>query len=571
VVNGIVALIVQTASAAVREACLPDPYCRGIAQRHQAPAARVGDRRLATGGPFWNGVFDAVQKQGKSPPPDKPKSPSDVYFANLNKADKDPRDGSWYLLFDMVPAEAALLGLGDRSGDGSPPPPLPTILFHATEALQQNVYGALGLGSGDEPAEGSWYALYLQPGGDPKTDVTGELYHPDADFGAGITYKTWHIAAADLMFVPVQKGPDVVLGLPPTGASSALETAGAKKPRTYAGVRAIGVPKARRFRGFKRRRAITALRRVPPPPPAPPAGSGAIGVMDIGQGGCNLVFDRNLEPFVYYDAGYPLGFFRNSLPLTMRADLPGQFLGPIYQNAGGNLSLVLSHWDWDHWRLGNYTSAAANSLAQLPWTVPHQPMGPTATGFLNGLANAVVVAGGAPAQALGNGMICFKNVPPVGAIAAVLINNSGLSVRIPVDLAGQPAAPVLLTGDGNISGLPLAARFGLAGIGAVHHGSGNHGADQNLPAAPFFGPGYIAYSYGISSVTGNHAYGFPVPAAVANYHAANWTAPNAETTAEGANINAGPAAHGNIRMGNQGALHGNYLHTAFFAIGHALP
>jgi hypothetical protein len=532
---------------------------------------------VASDGPFWTGVFDAVQKQGKSPAPKDPKSPSDVYLANLNKVDRDPRDGTWYLLFDMVPAEASLLALGGRSGDGSPPPIVPTILFHATEVLQPNVYAALGLESTDEPAEGSWYVLYLQPDGDPKTDVTGELYHPDADFGAGVTYKTWHIAAADLMSVPMQKGPDVILGAPPAGPGAARQgTLATKRPKTYKPVQGTGIIKLRRFKAFKRSAVLLPLRRVrpppPPPPPPPPAGFGAIGVMDVGQGGCNLVFDRNLEPAVYYDVGYPLGFFRNSLPFTMRADLPGQWLGPIYQNTANTLQIVLSHWDWDHWRLGACpANGLGQHLAQLPWMAPNQPMGPTATVFANALPLATSVPLGAPAQALGNGIVRYSNVAPPGATPAMLINNSGLSLQIPVDLAGQPGVPVLLTGDGNFSGLPLAARAGLAGIGAVHHGSGNHGADQNLPAAPFFGPGYIAYSYGISAVTGNHAYGFPAPAAVVNYVAAQWTAPNAQTTAEGANINVGPAAHGNIRMGDQGALHANYQNTAFFAVGHALP
>ena len=292
--------------------------------------------------------------------------------------------------------------------------------------------------------------------------------------------------------------------------------------------------------------------------------------MDVGQGGCNLIFDRNLEPVLYYDCGYPLGFFRASLPLTMRADLPG-YLGPIWQNSTNTLRVVLSHWDWDHWRLGPIPNGGGHSLGQRPWMVPVQPMGPTATNFANAHPNMIRVPAGAPAQALDEGIVRYSNVPPLFAPAAMLINNSGLSLRIPVDLAGQPAAPVLLTGDGNFSGLAPPARASLVGIGAVHHGSGNHGADQNLPAAPFFGPGYIAYSYGISAVTGNHAYGFPAPAAVANYNIAQWTAPNAQTTAEGANINVGPAAHGNIRMGNQGALGVNYQYSAFFPIGHALP
>jgi len=527
-------------------------------------------------GEFWGSVFDAVQSQGKSPPPTDPKSPSDVYFANLNKVDQDQVDPTqWYLMFDMVPAEAMLLGFSDKSGDGTPPPLLPTIVFHAAAVLQSNVYSVLGLDSNDEPAEGSWYVLYLQPGGDPKTDVAGELYAPDFDFGAGPTYKTWRIAAAELMYLPTQKGPDVILGLPPTSGLQGKPTG--KTPQTYGRVKTqVGIRKAWRFKGFKRRRAIVPLRVLPvpppPPPPPPPPGSGAIGVMDVGQGGCNLIFDRNLEPILYYDVGYPLGFFRSSLPATMRADQPGTFLGPIYQNNANNLSVLLSHWDWDHWRLGAYTSGGGASLGQRPWVAPQQPMSPTAANFVNGHGNMVLVPAGTPPQLIANGMIFFKNVPPMGANHAMLVNNSGLSLRIPVDLAAGVASSVLLTGDGNFNGLPGPAWANLTGIGAVHHGSAAHGAAANLPPNAAAGTGYIAYSYGINA-NGNHAYGFPAAAAVAAYRGppATWRAPTEQGTAEGANLNVGPVAHGNIRMGNQGALNVAYQNSAFFAVGHALP
>src|SRR6187399_1865183 len=119
----------------------------------------------------WNSVFQSVQSQGKSPTPADPKSPTDVYFAYLDKADLDRSDGSWYLMFDMVPAEAALLGLAGSTGDGMAPPALPTIIFHAHGVTQAAVWEALQLSGSDEPAEGSWYAIYLQQGGDPQTQV----------------------------------------------------------------------------------------------------------------------------------------------------------------------------------------------------------------------------------------------------------------------------------------------------------------------------------------------------------------------------------------------------------------
>src|SRR5947209_5239343 len=36
----------------------------------------------------------------------------------------------------------------------------------------------------------------------------------------------------------------------------------------------------------------------------------SVGVMDIGQGGCNMLIQGN-EPLFYFDIGYPLWFFRS--------------------------------------------------------------------------------------------------------------------------------------------------------------------------------------------------------------------------------------------------------------------
>jgi hypothetical protein len=47
--------------------------------------------------------------------------------------------------------------------------------------------------------------------------------------------------------------------------------------------------------------------------------------------------------------------------------------------------------------------------------------------------------------------------------------------------------------------------------------------------------------------------------------------PTQESTAEGANLNVGPVAAGNIRVGDQGALPAAYAATAFAAISSALP
>ena len=520
---------------------------------------------------------------------DDPRSPSDTYLACLTKVDQVPDTSVWFLLFDMIPSELALLAFSHKTSQVNKTsqakwPQLPTILFSVVGAADSIVRSVLDPQK-EGPIEGSWYSLHLSPNGDPSVDLTGQLYPPGDEFAAQPSkdwsprYGIWHIDAFKLFLIPVVSGPHVILGPPPPNAAIYCARKPADQLPNGATKRVIdsvsGLPI-----GGKRTYARVKRRRLDPPPVVQPAGFGAIGVMDIGQGGFNLMFDRTLEPIVYYDAGYPLGFFRSSMPQTMRRDLV-TFTGPIYQNTTNTLEVILSHWDWDHWRAGVMPPFGGHTLATLPWTFPEQPMSPTALNFVNHtLVLTNVVAGGAPPLVVaGIGAnayryTIFKYVPPAGVFGGMLINNSGLAMRVSVDLAAGVASQVLLTGDGNFEYLPLAARAGLTGIGAVHHGSIAHGASTNLPAAPLAGTGYVVYSYGISSVTGNHSYGFPVAGAVVNYRAGNWIVPTEMSTAEGTNLNTvfhPPAPQGNIRMGNQGALPAAYTGTSFAGIGHALP
>lgn len=527
----------------------------------------------------WDSVASNVQRQLTQPSFDDPKSPQDEYLACLTKVDQNPADKSWYLLFDMIPVEYALLALK------KPPrrwPLLPTILLHVTGSADSVVSNVLKAGT-DGPIEGSWYSLFLVEGGDPKQVLVGELYPPADEFTAGKgdawtpRYGYWQIADWNLLWIPATQGPDVVLVRPPTqNAARTLQANGGRtrgKKRSFTDMN--GLPLGGKVTGPPTKRIKLAPAVVVLPPPS----SGALGVMNIGQGGCNLLFNRAMEPVFYYDTGYPLGFYRSSLPANMRRDL-GTFTGPIYNNAAGSVPIILSHWDWDHWRLGAAPAFGGNTLAASGWVYPQQPMSPTAQNFINHqIAGAQAqVPAGTPPQVLVYGAgtpnafsyTLYKYVPPGGAFGGILINNSGLALRVPVDVAAGAASQFLLTGDGNFGYLPLAARAGLTGIGAVHHGSIAHGASANLPAIPGgAASGYIAYSYGINPANGNHAYGFPVPGAVANYQAAGWTAPTETGTAEGAAFNAG-INPGNVRLGNQAALGGAYAATAFAAIGHGI-
>ena len=320
----------------------------------------------------------------------------------------------------------------------------------------------------------------------------------------------------------------------------------------------------------------------PPPPPPPPITS--VGVMDIGIGNCTLLINNAQQPVVYFDIGYPLFFFTSSVPTTVRATLPGglpnpAYLGPILQNTAANLSVTLSHWDWDHWRLG-----AIAGMQNIPWFYPAQPVGGIAAGFIGLLlaaGNANVYPGGTH-HLVFPGYTIYEDTPPLAGPPAMIYNNSGLAMMVHTRL---PVVDLLNLHD---FAMPGDANFGntnvpvgnITGIMAVHHGSNNHGAAGGLPAqpAPYVNQGRIAYSYGVTA-GGAYPYGFPVPAAVAAYQAAGWAPlpaavpPLAQSTAEGPNIRAippGVATRGNVRVGDQTALPVAYNNTAFFNYPNAL-
>jgi len=369
-----------------------------------------------------------------------------------------------------------------------------------------------------------------------------------ADGGTPQNYGSYDITSATLILIPQLNakpvnGSSVSLVEPP---AEAIAGSPAAAPPKAGAKNKFNAPPFAVSKKQKTTNVISA-----PPPPAPPPISG-VGIMDVGQGNCNMLIAQTGNIWAYYDVGYPLWFYISSLPGNMRFAAPG-YQGPIVQSniANNPLQIYLSHWDWDHWRLGGLDPG----LQLLDFTFPNQPIGPTAANFLAGLPNArkhMINAGTPPFAGPGNSALycCFPPGPNVPI--AMIINNTGLAMSVPTRLPAINTTlhDIVLTGDANFNSVPLPANVtaNIAGITAVHHGSDNHGAADNLvgPINALGNQGYIAYSYGITT-GGNHAYGFPVPAAVAKYQAANWS--YARSTAEGANINVGPTAHGNIQMG----------------------
>jgi hypothetical protein len=295
----------------------------------------------------------------------------------------------------------------------------------------------------------------------------------------------------------------------------------------------------------------------------------------MGHGNWNMLIDTvNHDPLLYFDCGHPLVFYRASLPPTLQhwPHAGPIYAGPIGQNRAGNLAVVLSHWDFDHWGFGGvrYEPPNVNPLRSLPWIVPHQAMGPAASTFFYSLpaANRRVHAGVHSTPLNGNpDAVLYCCVPPAHAAPAMIMNNSGLALHVTIDF-GVPPVPrlVLLTGDANCTSLPGWPLGNINGMVAVHHGSNSHGAADaaNLPA-PAAPPGRIAYSNGLYRNNTMRPYNHPATPAVASYQHLQWT--SQRSTAEGSNVRGpvppGGAPRGNIRMGDQTALDARYAATAF--------
>lgn len=543
----------------------------------------------------WTAAFTSTGQQADQY--NGPLSPSNFYYAFLSKVDLDERTNTSDVFFEMISKEWMDVAILSGSVNTvSPPPTSPAVAFHIPYCGVDNKGGygqdiiltCLGLKTADNLAEGSWYLLQLNS--TPGTGaVIGSLYDPDIDIGKGKDYGSWELVSsppAQLLYLPQlwtgpgpsPTGSDVIL-VPQgggTGDASLKSTPGVsngrKRKRSIdyaflpvakrAKVEATPVP------------PVPPVPVIPPPPPPPPPLTSGVGIMDIGIGNCNMLVNQAGDVIAYYDLGYPLWFFLSTLPANMRFGNPA-YTGPVLQNANGTLQVVLSHWDWDHWRLGHVAG-----LNVLPWTVRMIPAGPSALNFFNTipLANRNVLGGGAgaaPVAGPGGSTIYFTN--PVGAvIPAVIMNNTGLALSVPTNLplADLIQHQIVMTGDANFNFVPMppVVSGNITGIVAVHHGSNAHGASGPPlpnPVIPYALTGRIGYSYGITG-GGGYAYGFPVAASVANYQGAGWN--NEMSTAEGAAINVGGVAgRGNIRMGAQVPLLAAYNGTAFFAITNPLP
>ena len=453
--------------------------------------------------------FKNVSDQGNKY--DTEDSPSDQYYGFLAEIeqfeDEKTKDTLASVQFELVPLEwmeSSVLNLKDTLQ--SQPPTSPATFFVFDDAPLDTIANSLST-TVDNLSEGQWFIITLGRG-----KVSGSRASPSRPFRSRKTKAFGRV--------------------PPSG--SLIKLSRRFRPRG-------------RFDNQRIKKILGDLL------------CQEVGVMDVGQASCNLVYSNAGVPQLYIDVGLPM--FPNFASLPPVDPVTGNVLvlnpGPCLLN---NPPGILTHWHWDHYTMGNFSTNHA-AVCNRDWIVPNQPFGGAGNNFWNAvpIGNRHVMPAALPAAIAGNvniiQCVAGPGIPPAG------FNNSGLAVVVTVDTVNNRR--VLFPGDAAFQSIP-----GLAGIANLRWmPASHHGSDTNLiplpPALPPIPPpnvanqGRLAYSYGITAIVpvvpgppANHCYNHPNPPAVAAYIAAGWGAVgNVASTAEtGPNSNL--PGRGNIMMCN---------------------
>lgn len=427
---------------------------------------------------------------------DEEDSPSQQYYGFLVEVEevsyKGGDDKQLSVQFELVPREwmeVAVLGL--KESVRSQPPVSPATLLVFDNAAPEDIADALSIDIKDIN-EGDWYLITL---------------------GKGIQASRLHLKKASK----------------PDGIKASGLRVDFKKNRWL----------KNRFRPRSRisvKQAIQMLARMQ---------CNEVGVMDVGAGSCNLVYNHQGVPQFYVDVGVPM--FPNFGSMPPADPVTGNVLiinpGPCLDN---NPPVILTHWHWDHYTMAHFSSNAA-ALRNRDWLVPNQAFGGFANNVFIGIAplNRHVMPTPLPGVYGGNVQV-IQCVPGGGAGG---FNNTGLAVVVTVDTINNHR--ILMPGDAAFQSIPgVGAVGGLKWMVASHHGSDTNLIALQIPA-PVAPTGRISYSYGIMP-NGVHCYGHPRVAAVNDYQARGWGGFIFETATAENRPNSGenPRQRGNALMCN---------------------
>lgn len=217
-----------------------------------------------------------------------------------------------------------------------------------------------------------------------------------------------------------------------------------------------------------------------------------LAIYNVGQGSCNAICDYRGKPQLYFDLG---GGYRNesfTYPSNLQlcnCDSP---------------TIVLSHWDGDHWlsirKFPTFETSA--------WVVPRQKLSADALST----AEAIYIKG--------NLLIWPKNLHRLlfdfGEILKCngkTINDSGLAV-IYINDHRRFVRETLLPGDAKYKHIPFIEGKRFNNLVVTHHGGVN---PTVVPLPKFYKSNYHIYSYGL-----NNSHGHPREATELLHSGAGW-------------------------------------------------
>lgn len=269
----------------------------------------------------------------------------------------------------------------------------------------------------------------------------------------------------------------------------------------------------------------------------------AIGVMDVGQASCNLVYDELGNPIFYSDLGVPTPRYRESIPDLANPKLIDP--GPCLVNSP---FVILSHWDLDHCLMAE-CSTNKDDICNLIWLVPRQLIGTEGYNIFIRLKQGHGDDHVHVWPAHRNTLVINNRVKIIKCVGRT-INTSGLAVAVKIRLPDLSERWALLPGDATFQFIPGVDNIQYDWITASHHGSDHELKRRDIPKPRENSRGRIAFSYGIKA-NGDHCYHHPSPVAIDKYKEKGWgtTDDKVSATAErGPRSGENPRERGNIMM-----------------------
>lgn len=218
-----------------------------------------------------------------------------------------------------------------------------------------------------------------------------------------------------------------------------------------------------------------------------------IRVFDVGQGDCIGLLDQDGAVFCYIDYGGLADHPDTDHPENTAKRLPVAY-------GGGHASIILTHWDKDHY----WSAEKKNPQAQVgEWLVPRQMASPSAARFAARLPNAKCWPedrGTEPAR-IGVGENCDIEIRKCGKFSRRRVNEDRNKTGLAVTLLHWENERIerfmLLPGDCPFHLIPECPEAPLSGLVAYHHGARTHWTKATKRAIANFDPDHrMAYSHG---------------------------------------------------------------------------